>query len=87
MKALKGFVVLECLDEKDVTKTSSGIYIKQNEPPKVGHFKVLSVGEVENCEIKVGDTVWVSYSVVSNSSNFENEKIGIVKYEYIMSVD
>lgn len=87
MKALKGFVVVECLDE-DMSKSSGGIYIQQNEKPNVGHYKVISVSEKEeNCEIKEGDTIWALSSNVSKSSNFNNDKLGIVKYNNVMSVD
>lgn len=86
MKALKDYVVVENLDE-DVSKTSGGIYIQNTEKPHVGHFKVLSVGKIDNCELSIGDTVWALLSNVSTSSNFNNDKIGIIKYVNIMAKD
>lgn len=86
MHALKDFVVVESLDS-DLSKTKNGIYIQNKSSPNVGHYKVLSVGNVEKAEIKEGDTVWALVSNVSKSSNFEDENIGIVKYVNIMAVD
>lgn len=87
MKALKGFVIVECLDQ-DMNQTSGGIYIQQKEKPNVGHYKVVSVSDnEENSEIKVGDTIWALTVNVSKSSNFNNDNLGIVKYVNVMSVD
>ena len=91
MKALKGYVIVESIDidETEDKKTEGGIFIApvgKTEKPNVGHYKVISVGGTET-ELKDGDTIWALTGVVSKSTNFENEKIGILKYEHVMSVD
>lgn len=84
---MKDFVIVESLDE-DLSKTKGGIYVQQSTKPYVGHYKVLSVGNgIENCEIKVGDTIWSAVSNVSTSSNFGNDKVGVVKYTNIIARD
>lgn len=88
MNAVGEWIVVENLEEDGIKKTDKGIFIPGADKANVGHFKVLSVGEhIENCEISNGDTIWALSHNVSYSSNFESEKIGIVKYANVMSKD
>lgn len=84
MQAMKGFVVVKALD-KDVEKTSGGIYVKQAERPNVGHYEVISA--YDGSGLNAGDKVWALISNVSKSSNFGDNTIGIVKYDNIMARD
>ena len=58
LQPLNQNVLLDVNEEKGEQKTSGGIIIPDSAKEKPKYAKVLSIGNIENPEITVGDTVF-----------------------------
>lgn len=76
--------VLIELKEKAESKTASGIYIPDSAKEKKAFGKIISISNIENAEISVGETVlYKEYS--GTEVEFEGEKFLLIKYEDILA--
>jgi len=76
-------VVIEVQEEKE-QKTSSGIYIPDSAKEKKAFGKVVSISNIENPEISVGDVVL--YKEFSGTNvDFEDKKFIILQYSDILA--
>ena len=76
--------VILSVEEDQEQKTSSGIIIPDTAKEKPKFAKVVSVSNIENIEIAVGDTVYFKdYS--GTETEFEGRKLLVVPYADIMA--
>jgi chaperonin GroES len=76
-------VILDISEEKE-QKTSGGIIIPDTAKEKPQFAKVVSISNIENVEIAVGDTVFFkSYS--GTEIDFEGKKYLVMPYADIMA--
>lgn len=77
-------VILDLSDEKKEQKTASGIIIPDTAREKPKYAKVVSISNIENIEISVGDIVF--YKEYSGTEiEFEGKKYLVVPYADIMA--
>lgn len=77
-------VILDISDEKKEQKTASGIIIPDTAKEKPKYAKVVSISNIENIEIAVGDIVF--YKEYSGTEiEFEGKKYLVVPYADIMA--
>lgn len=76
--------VLIEIKEKAEQKTASGIYIPDSAKEKKAFGKIISISNIENPEISVGDTVlYKEYS--GTEVEFEGEKFLLIQYADILA--
>ncbi|MDZ7741278.1 MAG: co-chaperone GroES [Bacteroidota bacterium] len=79
LQPLNQNVLLDINEEKGEHKTSGGIIIPDSAKEKPKYAKVLSIGNIENPEITVGDTVF--YKAFSGTEiEYEGNKYLSVPY-------
>ncbi len=77
-------VILDISDDKKEQKTASGIIIPDSAKEKPKYAKVVSISNIENIEIAVGDIVF--YKEYSGTEiEFEGKKYLVVPYADIMA--
>jgi chaperonin GroES len=77
-------VILDMSDEPKEQKTASGIIIPDTAKEKPKFAKVVSISNIENIEIAVGDTVFFKdYS--GTEIEFEGKKYLVIPYADIMA--
>ncbi|MBN2747233.1 MAG: co-chaperone GroES [Bacteroidales bacterium] len=77
-------VLLSLNEAPKEQKTASGIIIPDSAAEKKNIAKVLAMSNVENSEIRVGDTVlYKSFS--GNETEFEGEKYLLIQYADILA--
>ncbi len=77
-------VILDISDDKKEQKTASGIIIPDTAREKPKYAKVVSISNIENIEIAVGDIVF--YKEYSGTEiEFEGKKYLVVPYADIMA--
>ena len=77
-------VLLDISEDKAEQKTASGIIIPDSAKQKQKFAKVVAVGNVENPQIKVGDTVY--YKEFSGTeTEVDNKKFLIIAYEDLLA--
>jgi len=76
-------VLIELKEEKE-QKTTSGIYLPETAKEKKAFGKVASISNIENPEIKAGDTVlYKEYS--GTKVEFEGQKFLLIQYADILA--
>ncbi len=76
-------VLIEIAEEKE-QKTSSGIYIPETAKEKKAFGKVVSMSNIENPEISVGETVlYKEYS--GTKVEFEGKNYLVIQYADILA--
>ncbi|MFO8129880.1 MAG: co-chaperone GroES [Bacteroidales bacterium] len=84
LQPLNQNVILDLSMEKKEEKTASGIIIPESAKEKPLHAPVVSIGNVENVEIKVGDVVF--YKKFSGTElEFEGKKYLILPYADLLA--
>ncbi len=84
LQPLNDNVLLEVPETKGEQKTASGIIIPDSAKEKETIGKVLALGNIENAEISVGDTVF--YKEYSGKNvEFEEKKYIFIPYEDILA--
>lgn len=77
-------VILDITENQEEQKTASGIIIPDSAKEKPKFARVVSVSNIENIEIAVGDTVF--YKEFSGTeTEFEGKKYLVVPYADIMA--
>jgi len=77
-------VILDVTEEKTEQKTASGIIIPDSAKEKPKFAKIISVSNIENVEVAVGDTVY--YKEFSGTeTEFEGKKYLVLPYEDILA--
>jgi len=77
-------VVLDITEEKEEQKTNSGIYIPSSAKQKKNTAKVIAIANIENAEIKIGDTVlYKEFSGIA--TEFEGKQVLVIEYSDILS--
>jgi len=77
-------VILDITENQEEQKTASGIIIPDSAKEKPKFAKVVSVSNIENIEIAVGDTVF--YKEFSGTeTEFEGKKYLVIPYADIMA--
>jgi chaperonin GroES len=84
LQPLNENVLLELTQKTGEQKTASGIIIPDTAKSKEATGKVMAVGTIEKCGLKVGATVlYKEYS--GNEFEFDGKKFLIIKYEDILA--
>ena len=84
LQPLNENVLLDVTEEKGQQKTASGIIIPDTAKEKPQFAKVVAIGNVENPEISVGDTVF--YKRYSGTEfDFEQKKYLMVPYADLLA--
>lgn len=84
LQPLNQNVILDLSMEKKEEKTASGIIIPESAKEKPLHAPVVSIGNVENVEIKVGDVVF--YKKFSGTElEFDGKKYLILPYADLLA--
>ncbi len=84
LKPLNDNVLLEVPETKGEQKTASGIIIPETAKEKETIGKVLALGNIENAEIEIGDTVF--YKEYSGKNvEFEGKKYMFIPYEDLLA--
>ena len=84
LQPLNENVLLDITEDKGQQKTASGIIIPDTAKEKPQYAKVVAIGNVENPEISVGDTVF--YKKYSGTEfDFEGKKLLMVPYADLLA--
>jgi len=84
LQPLNQNVLLDLSDEKSEQKTKSGIIIPDSAKEKPLFAKVLALGNIEDCEISVGDVVF--YKKYSGTEiEFEGNKYLSIPYADLLA--
>ena len=84
LQPLNENVLLDITSEKGEQQTASGIIIPDSAKEKPQYAKVVAIGNVENPEISVGDTVF--YKKYSGTEfDFEDSKYLMVLYADLLA--
>ncbi|MFO7841017.1 MAG: co-chaperone GroES [Fidelibacterota bacterium] len=84
LQPVNEYVLLDYSEEEKDRKTPSGIIIPETAKEKKTSAKVLGVSNIENAEVKVGDTVlFKEYS--GNEIVFEGKKYLLIPYADILA--
>lgn len=84
LQPLNQNVILDISDDKKEQKTAGGIIIPDTAKEKPVFAKVVSLSNIENCEITVGDTVF--YKQFSGTEiEFEGKKYLTVPYAELLA--
>ena len=84
LQPLNQNVLLDINDDKKEQVTASGIIIPDSAKEKPQYAKVLSIGNIENSEISVGDTVF--YKAFSGTEiEFEGNKYLSIAYADLLA--
>lgn len=77
-------VILDVTEDQKEQKTASGIIIPDSAKEKPKFAKIVSVSNIENVEVAVGDTVY--YKEFSGTeTEFEGKKYLVLPYEDILA--
>ena len=83
LQPLNDNVLLEIVEEKE-QKTASGLIIPDSAQEKPEYAKVIALGNIENPEVSVGDTVF--YKKFSGTEvNFEGKKYLFIPYDDLLA--
>ena len=84
LQPLNQNVILDITDDKKEQTTAAGIIIPDTAKEKPLFAKVVSLSNIENCEISVGDTVF--YKQFSGTEiEFEGKKYLTVPYAELLA--
>ena len=77
-------VLLDITEEKEEQKTASGIIIPDSAKEKQKHAKVVAIGNIENPQVKVGDTVY--YKEFSGTeTEMDGKKYLVIAYADLLA--
>ncbi|NOZ47721.1 MAG: co-chaperone GroES [Chlorobi bacterium] len=77
-------VLLDITEEQAEQKTASGIIIPDSAKEKQKFAKVIAVGNIENPQVKIGDTVY--YKEFSGTeTEMDNKKYLIIAYDDLLA--
>jgi len=77
-------VLLDITEEKTEQKTASGIIIPDSAKEKQKHAKVVALGNIENPQVKVGDTVY--YKEFSGTeTELDGKKYLVIAYADLLA--
>ena len=77
-------VILDVTEEQKEQTTASGIIIPDSAKEKQKFAKVVSLSNIENAEIAVGDTVFFK-EFSGNETKFEGKDYLVIPYEDILA--
>jgi chaperonin GroES len=77
-------VILDLSDQEKEQKTAGGIIIPDTAKEKPKFARVVSISNIENVEIAVGDTVFFK-SFSGNEIEFEGKKYLVIPYGDILA--
>ncbi len=84
LQPLNENVLLDITDDKAEQKTATGIIIPDSAKEKPQYANVVAIGNIENLEIAVGDTVF--YKKFSGTEfDFEDKKYLMVPYADLLA--
>lgn len=84
LQPLNENVLLDITEENKEQKTASGIIIPDSAKEKPSFAKVVAIGNIENLEITVGDTVY--YKKYSGTEvEFEDKKYLFIPYADLLA--
>ena len=84
LQPLNENVLLDITDDKAEQKTATGIIIPDSAKEKPQYANVVAIGNIENLEITVGDTVF--YKKFSGTEfDFEDKKYLMVPYADLLA--
>ena len=84
LQPLNENVLLDITDDKAEQKTATGIIIPDSAKEKPQYANVVAIGNIENLEIAVGDTVF--YKKFSGTEfDFENKKYLMAAYADLLA--
>ncbi|MDZ7822457.1 MAG: co-chaperone GroES [Candidatus Marinimicrobia bacterium] len=84
LQPVNEYVLLDYSEKKEDKKTPSGLIIPDTAKEKKTTAKVLAVSNIENAEVKVGDTVlFKEYS--GNEIDFNGKKYLLIPYADILA--
>ena len=84
LQPLNENVLLDITEEKGEQQTASGIIIPDSAKEKPQFAKVVAIGNVENPEISVGDTVFYK-KYGGTEFDFEGSQFLMVPYEDLLA--
>ena len=84
LQPLNENVLLDISEEKGQQKTASGIIIPDSAKEKPQYAKVVAIGNVENPEISVGDTVFYK-KYGGTEFDFEGKKFLMLPYADLLA--
>lgn len=84
LQPLNQNVLLDMSEEKKEQKTAAGIIIPDSAKEKPQYAKVLSIGNIENPEISVGDIVFYK-SFSGTEIKFEGKKYLSIPYADLLA--
>ncbi len=77
-------VLLDITEDSAEQKTASGIIIPDSAKEKQKHAKVVAIGNVENPQIKIGDTVYYK-EFSGNETKLDGKKYLIIAYADLLA--
>ena len=84
LQPLNENVLLDITEDKEQQTTASGIIIPDSAKEKPQFAKVVAIGNIENPEISVGDTVFYK-KYGGTEFDFESKKYLMVPYEELLA--
>jgi chaperonin GroES len=84
LQPLNENVLLDVAEEKGQQQTASGIIIPDSAKEKPQYAKVVAIGNVENPEISVGDTVFYK-KYGGTELDFEGNKFLMLPYDDLLA--
>ncbi|PLX04221.1 MAG: co-chaperone GroES [Marinilabiliales bacterium] len=84
LQPLNENVLLDISDDNSVQKTASGIIIPDSAKEKPQFAKVVSIGNIENPAISIGDTVFYK-KFAGSEFDFEGKKFLIIPYADLLA--
>ena len=84
LQPLNENVLLDVSEEKGQQQTASGIIIPDSAKEKPQYAKVVAIGNVENPEISVGDTVFYK-KYGGTEFDFEGNKFLMLPYDDLLA--
>ena len=86
LQPVNPYVLLEIKEEKGEQKTASGIIIPDTAKEKPQFAKVVAIGNVEDAEISIGDTVFYKNFAGTEIEYDENKYLSIPYSELLAKI-